>query len=95
MAQYWTCRYGANHDPGEKCDCMEGKEKTELEKKLFWQARLNIPAEAGQLSFKLEPDRSKEVRGWYDTVHQEQNRNGMGTSCLCCFSMGHTVYNKK
>jgi len=25
---YWTCPYcGANLDPGEKCDCNEGKEE--------------------------------------------------------------------
>lgn len=27
MARYWTCRYGANHDFGEKCDCAEAAEK--------------------------------------------------------------------
>ncbi len=27
MARYWTCRYGANHDFGEKCDCAETAEK--------------------------------------------------------------------
>lgn len=29
MAKYWTCKYGANHDIGEACDCeeMEMREK--------------------------------------------------------------------
>lgn len=27
MARYWTCRYGANHDFGEKCDCAEAAER--------------------------------------------------------------------
>jgi len=27
MAMYWTCRYGANHDLGEKCDCREEEER--------------------------------------------------------------------
>lgn len=27
MAMYWTCRYGANHDYGEKCDCREAAEE--------------------------------------------------------------------
>ena len=29
MAMYWTCRYGANHDYGEKCDCEKEEEKQE------------------------------------------------------------------
>lgn len=29
MAMYWTCKYGANHDLGEKCDCREAEEQQE------------------------------------------------------------------
>ena len=25
MAMYWTCKYGSNHDCGERCDCEEEK----------------------------------------------------------------------
>ena len=33
MAMYWTCRYGANHDCGERCDCEAEENKREKESK--------------------------------------------------------------
>lgn len=27
MALYWTCKYGINHDCGERCDCEEEMER--------------------------------------------------------------------
>lgn len=57
MAQYWTCKYGANHDCGERCDCMEAKEMEErMERKRMeamvvqergGQMVLNLPVERG------------------------------------------------
>mgnify|MGYP001083986897 CR=1 FL=1 len=49
MAMYWTCRYGANHDPGERCDC--GSENRQEKKK---NAGIRIPVSVGakgQLEF--------------------------------------------
>lgn len=52
MAMYWTCRYGANHDFGEKCDCAR-VQKAEQEKKgyIFVEEK-----GTGQFSFNWKPE---------------------------------------
>lgn len=36
MAMYWTCKYGTNHDCGERCDCEEEiRREKDFEKKKF------------------------------------------------------------
>lgn len=48
MAKYWTCKYGANHDIGEACDC---EKEMEVEKAIREQhmKSMVIPEKNGQL----------------------------------------------
>lgn len=43
MAMYWTCKYGSNHDCGERCDCEEElkKEKERLKKIYIQEPKSN------------------------------------------------------
>lgn len=55
MAKYWTCKYGANHDIGEACDC-EKMEMQERELQLLHLEGMIVPEKSGQLvlSFRKE-----------------------------------------
>ena len=53
MAKFWTCKYGANHGMGERCDC---EQEMEVEKELKRKAaelreRQLREDDAGQLAF--------------------------------------------
>lgn len=54
MAKYWTCKYGANHGMGERCDCEEEMEmERELARRAAERAEKMLMREAGtgQLAF--------------------------------------------
>ena len=59
MAMYWTCRYGANHDLGEKCDCAEAAEKERKKQEQL------VVKEKGtdQYTFRWPPERVKACDG--------------------------------
>lgn len=56
MAKFWTCKYGANHGMGERCDCEQEMEiEKELSKRMSEQ-RQRLPVredDTGQLAFDL------------------------------------------
>ncbi len=55
MARYWTCRYGANHDFGEKCDCAEAAERERKK-----QEQLIVKEKGtGQLVLRWPPERAE------------------------------------
>ena len=58
MARYWTCRYGANHDFGEKCDCAEAAERERKK-----QEQLIVKEKGtGQLVLRWPPERAAGCR---------------------------------
>lgn len=59
MAMYWTCRYGANHDCGERCDC--GEEGIQEKKKKARGIKVPVLVGAqGQLEFAFGKERTYE-----------------------------------
>lgn len=54
MAMYWTCKYGVNHDCGERCDCEEERAR-EQQIELERMERLYIKEQGtDQLTFNLQ-----------------------------------------
>lgn len=46
---YWTCSYGANHDPGERCDCEDEAEQRQVE----FAKMVNVERKTNQLRFNF------------------------------------------
>ena len=55
MAYYNTCpNCGSNLDPGERCECENGKAKEQEKKQEFFNRHLKMEPGAGQLAFVLD-----------------------------------------
>lgn len=55
MAKFWTCKYGANHGVGERCDCEKEMEtEREVARKMAEKTEriLAVESSTGQLAFK-------------------------------------------
>lgn len=54
MAMYWTCKYGANHDCGERCDCEEERAREREQERQRTERLYITERKTNQLTFNLQ-----------------------------------------
>lgn len=54
---FWTCRYGANHDHGEKCDCRREIEQEEEKKRKYMEKLLIADEKTNQYRLNFNRER--------------------------------------
>lgn len=51
---FWTCKYGANHDFGEQCDCAQEKEAEKQKIQALYKV-----GKTGQFTFCFDEEEEK------------------------------------